>query len=441
MRDQVLDRDRLGLRRAAVAVRVADDLAHRQAAAGEQQRAEVAPVVAAALALIRGVRPISPQTTSRILSSRPRACRSSMKRRQGVVERRAHVAHALDHRGVVDVGVHVPDEVGRDRHEAAAALAQPAGQQQQLAERLGVVDVVVVVVPLPVDRVGPDQRRRVVAGDESRVFAARSNASARPPVRSRYACSRIRSTPSTAGASVEPPWPGRRAARAGGGGRRAARGGIASLQVRRVGAVWLGSNGASADESGPVAVNRPKADDAPAASSDRRPAGRARRWSACRCADGSARRRGSRPSRGSPPNVSRPTTGLMSWLASPGTNERTIVSRSASVASRGNDAPKVTPGIRVAISPVALRIPSGAVIFGSNVSIWLGPAVQEQEDDRLAREQAGQALGLCPQRGQVGQRQPPGADRGRAADPEERRAGVRTVAVDEGEHGASSIEV
>ena len=31
------------------------------------------------------------------------------------------------------------------------------------------------------------------------------------------------------------------------------------------------------------------------------------------------------------------------------------------------------PGTLVGTSPVALRIPSGAVIFGSNVSNWLGP--------------------------------------------------------------------
>ena len=67
--------------------------------------------------------------------------------------------------GVVDVGVHVPDEIGRHGDEAAAGLAQPAGQQQQLAQRLGVIDVVVVVVPLLVDVLRPDQRRGVVAGD------------------------------------------------------------------------------------------------------------------------------------------------------------------------------------------------------------------------------------------------------------------------------------
>ena len=69
------------------------------------------------------------------------------------------------------------------------------------------------------------------------------------------------------------------------------------------------------------------------------------------------------------------------------------------------------------------------------------PAVEEQKDDRLAGQKAGQALGLCLQRRQVGQREPASADRGRAADSEERAPGVRTVAVDEGQHGASWIEV
>ena len=75
-------------------------------------------------------------------------------------------------RGVVDVGVHVPDEVGGDRHEAAARLAQPPGQQQQLAEGSAVVDVPAVVVPLPVDAVGMHERRGVVAGDHLRGLAA-----------------------------------------------------------------------------------------------------------------------------------------------------------------------------------------------------------------------------------------------------------------------------
>lgn len=73
------------------------------------------------------------------------------------------------------------------------------------------------------------------------------------------------------------------------------------------------------------------------------------------------------------PNESFPTTGLMSWFASPVVNDRTTVSLSASLASFGNVPPNVTPGMEVFSSPVAERISAGAVIFGSNVSIWLGP--------------------------------------------------------------------
>ncbi len=73
------------------------------------------------------------------------------------------------------------------------------------------------------------------------------------------------------------------------------------------------------------------------------------------------------------PNESLPTMVLMSWFASPGTNDRTTHSLSARAASFGNVLPNVTPGIAVLVSPVALRTSAGAVIFGSNVSNWLGP--------------------------------------------------------------------
>src|SRR5262245_59412681 len=49
------------------------------------------------------------------------------------------------------------------------------------------------------------------------------------------------------------------------------------------------------------------------------------------------------------PNESLQTTGLMSWFASPGTNDRTTQSRFASLESFGNDEPNVTPGMAVGI--------------------------------------------------------------------------------------------
>ncbi len=39
----------------------------------------------------------------------------------------------------------------------------------------------------------------------------------------------------------------------------------------------------------------------------------------------------------------------------------------------------MTPGSAVGISPVALRMPSGADIFGSNVSTWLGPPCRNRK--------------------------------------------------------------
>src|SRR5581483_8627843 len=50
-RQQVRDADRLAVRLAAVAAGAADHLAHAQPATGQQQRGEVAPVVAAAVAV------------------------------------------------------------------------------------------------------------------------------------------------------------------------------------------------------------------------------------------------------------------------------------------------------------------------------------------------------------------------------------------------------
>jgi hypothetical protein len=43
--------------------------------------------------------------------------------------------------------VHVPDEVRRDRYKPAPRLAQPAGKQQQFAQRPGVIQVKRAIVP------------------------------------------------------------------------------------------------------------------------------------------------------------------------------------------------------------------------------------------------------------------------------------------------------
>ena len=60
-------------------------------------------------------------------------------------------------------------------------------------------------------------------------------------------------------------------------------------------------------------------------------------------------------------------------------SERTIANLSARLASRGNVPPNVTPGSVVSISPVTLRMPAGASILGSNVSVWLGPPCRNRK--------------------------------------------------------------
>ena len=60
--------------------------------------------------------------------------------------------------------------------------------------------------------------------------------------------------------------------------------------------------------------------------------------------------------------------GFESWLPLPVVNERTMENLSLSFESLLNVGPKVIPGIRVGISPVALRMFDGAFILGSNVS-------------------------------------------------------------------------
>ena len=88
----------------------------------------------------------------------------------GVIEWRAHVPHPLFDGRVVHIGVHVPDETGCDGHKPATRLTQSPGQQQQLAECLGVVHVVIVVVPFFIDLIRTNQRGSVEPGDGGRIF-------------------------------------------------------------------------------------------------------------------------------------------------------------------------------------------------------------------------------------------------------------------------------
>ena len=89
--------------------------------------------------LMRGVRPNSPDTTTSVVSSRPRSLRSRKKRGQRRVERGSEAV--LERPEVVVVRVPVAMV---DRHAADAGLDQPAGHQARLAER---VPAVVVAEP------------------------------------------------------------------------------------------------------------------------------------------------------------------------------------------------------------------------------------------------------------------------------------------------------
>ena len=87
------------------------------------------------------------------------------------------------------------------------------------------------------------------------------------------------------------------------------------------------------------------------------------------------------------PSVVLPTTGLMSWFASPVRKLRTIASFFARPASRGNVPPNVTPGSVVSSSPDRSRRQDLAVdaedsfpvvcpYCGEQVEIYLEPDVK-----------------------------------------------------------------
>src|SRR5579862_1389257 len=82
----------------------------------------------------------------------------------------------------------------------------------------------------------------------------------------------------------------------------------------------------------------------------------------------------------------------MLWLASPVTKDRTTADLCASFARSGNVEPYVTPGSDVWTSPVTLRIPDGAPILGSNVSVWGGPpCMNRNTTDRPVSRLSGSA--------------------------------------------------
>ena len=169
-RNQILDAHRFRGRASAVAVRCADDLAHVQPAAGEQQRCEFAPVVAAAVLVdLRRAAHLSAADEQHLVIQAARF-QVVEEGAHGVVERWGHVAHAFGHRGVVDVGVHVPDEVRRDGDEPGPAFDAAPRQQQQFAKGASVVRIELVVVPLLVDLRHLHQRLGIVRRQYLGVF-------------------------------------------------------------------------------------------------------------------------------------------------------------------------------------------------------------------------------------------------------------------------------
>ena len=62
-----------------------------------------------------------------------------------------------------------------------------------------------------------------------------------------------------------------------------------------------------------------------------------------------------------------------------------MANRWACCAILGKVAPKLTPGIEVFTAPVTLRRGSGASMFGSKVSIWLGPPHRNRKTTDLSR--------------------------------------------------------
>ena len=94
-------------------------------------------------------------------------------RRDRMIKRCADIAHALRKRRSVHIGVHVPDEARRDRHKTTPSLAEPPRHQQQLAERLGVIPVVFVIVPLLADAIPGEQRRSIVSRNDARIFSGK----------------------------------------------------------------------------------------------------------------------------------------------------------------------------------------------------------------------------------------------------------------------------
>ena len=87
-----------------------------------------------------------------------------------MVERRCHIAHSFGHTAIEVIGVHVPDKFGGHGNKPTAVFAQPSCQQQQLAQRFGVVGKIPVVLAVLPNRCWMHQGSRVVACDGLGIF-------------------------------------------------------------------------------------------------------------------------------------------------------------------------------------------------------------------------------------------------------------------------------
>ena len=127
------------------------------------------------------------------------------------------------------------------------------------------------------------------------------------------------------------------------------------------------------------------------------------------------------------------TTGLMSWLASPGTIGADDGQLVGQLRQPREGRAEGDAGQAVAISPVALRMPSGADILGSNVSNWLGPPCRNRKMTDLSLSGLlASAAGAGRQ--EMGQRE---AAQSQGADPQEIAAIAAGGPIVEGEHGGA----
>ena len=309
-----------------------------------------------------------------------------------------------------------------------------------MPERLGVVDVVVVVLPGPADGVGADQGGGVVAGHQARVLAAQVE---------RLGQAAGEQAVSLVAQPVDPlDRPGR--GRAGAPGRRAAPSSRRRSSSRSRGIASCRSS----DRTSPLAgvergvgrgeraggVEPAEGRRRPAGSTGRRRGGRGRRW-------------WGGPVRGwfgaGDPRVDAAEIGPERVAA----DERLEVVVGVAGHERADDRQPVGQGRqageraaeghagdpRARPRPWRSGSPRASAIFGSNVSNWLGPPWRNRKMTDLPVSSPGSLVGPGSQGREVrqGQARRPDRDRPRRSGGTSPAAAVPVV-VEEGEHGGGS---